>query len=405
MRSATSRSRASVGLVGLFVAALTVVSCSAAPPVSRPSTGSPSPSGVGAVLTSTASISVTPRAGARGVRPDDPIAIVATNGTLSFVVVRPVAGGRPLVGSLSADRSTWTATPTVLPLSTSFLVDAQAVDPAGQGKVVQTTFTTVRPTATLKAVWSAGPVGNKVGVGMPILVAFSSAVTNRAAVERQMTVSLSIPVEGSWHWFSDKSVHWRPRTFWPAGEKVKVKLALDGVDAGSGVWGATDYEFGYDIGSARVSTVDVARHVLTVTENGRVLRVIPVTTGKVGYATRGGIKVIMTQEVSRVMDSTTVDIPKSSPDAYHLTVKYAQRLTWSGEFLHAAPWSVASQGKVNVSHGCTGMSDVNAVWLFGVSKIGDVVRYVNSARALEQGNGWTDWNIAWDQWRQGSALA
>jgi len=115
--------------------------------------------------------------------------------------------------------------------------------------------------------------------------------------------------------------------------------------------------------------------------------------------------VIMTQETSRVMDSTTVDIPKSSPDAYHLTVKYAQRLTWSGEFLHAAPWSVASQGHANVSHGCTGMSDANAIWLFGVSKIGDVVSYVHSARPLEQGNGWTDWNLTWSAWQAGSALA
>ncbi len=36
------------------------------------------------------------------------------------------------------------------------------------------------------------------------------------------------------------------------------------------------------------------------------------------------------------------------------------RLTYSGEFIHAAPWSVGSQGSANVSHGCTGMSTANA---------------------------------------------
>ncbi len=330
---------------------------------------------------------------------------MATGGKLTSVAVRPAGGGAPLPGALSADQATWTASDAMLPLATSFVVVAQAVDDAGQATSLNSTFSTVRPKAALKAVWSAGPQGKTVGVGMPILVAFSSPVIDKAAVERRMSVSLSIPVEGSWHWFSDKSVHWRPKTFWPAGERVGVKLALTGIDAGGGVWGTTDYLFGYNIGAATISTVDVTAHTLTVTQSGKVLRVIPITTGKAGYLTRGGIKVIMTQETSRVMDSTTVDIPASSPDAYRLTVKYAQRLTWSGEFLHAAPWSVGAQGRANVSHGCTGMSDANAIWLFGVSKIGDVVTYIHSTRPLEQGNGWTDWNLSWAAWQGGSALS
>ena len=391
--------RLSALILGLVTAVL-LTSCTSTPTASGPGGGSAS----SAAAVSKASITVNPGAGARGVRPSDPVSVVATNGKLTSVVVK-AAGGAPLSGSLSADQATWTATSSLLPLSTSFVVVAQAVDPDGRAKTLKSTFSTVRPTGTLKAVWSAGPQGKKVGVGMPILVAFSSPVTDKAAVERQMAVSLSIPIEGSWHWFSDKSVHWRPKTFWPAGEQVSVTLGLRGIDAGNGVWGTTDYTFGYNIGSSMISTVDVTRHTMTVTESGRVLRVIPITTGKPGYATRGGIKVIMTQETSRVMDSTTVDIPKSSPDAYHLTVKYAQRLTWSGEFLHAAPWSVGSQGHANVSHGCTGMSDANAIWLFGVSKIGDVVSYVHSARPLEQGNGWTDWNLTWSAWQAGSALA
>jgi len=384
--------RLSVLVLGLVTAVL-ITSCTSTPTASGPGAASAS----SAAAVSKASITVNPGAGARGVRPSDPVSVVASNGTLTSVVIK-AAGGAALSGSLSSDQATWTATSS-LPLSTTFVVVARAVDADGRGKTLKSTFSTLRPTATLKAVWSAGPQGKKVGVGMPILVAFSSPVTDKAAVERQMSVSLSIPIEGSWHWFSDKSVHWRPKTFWPAGEQVSVTLGLKGIDAGNGVWGTTDYTFGYNIGSSMISTVDVTRHTMTVTESGRVLRVIPITTGKPGYATRGGIKVIMTQETSRVMDSTTVDIPKSSPDAYHLTVKYA------GEFLHAAPWSVASQGHANVSHGCTGMSDANAIWLFGVSKIGDVVSYVHSARPLEQGNGWTDWNLTWSAWQAGSALA
>ena len=40
------------------------------------------------------------------------------------------------------------------------------------------------------------------------------------------------------------------------------------------------------------------------------------------------------------------------------------RVTYSGEFIHAAPWSVGSQGVANVSHGCTGLSTADAAWLY-----------------------------------------
>ena len=101
---------------------------------------------------------------------------------------------------------------------------------------------------------------------------------------------------------------------------------------------------------------------------------------------------------------STVDIPEDSGEYYNLEVEYAMRLTWSGEFVHAAPWSVASQGKENVSHGCTGMSNEQAKWFYDLSKVGDVVVYTGSDRSLESGNGWTDWNVSWADWTAGSAL-
>ena len=83
---------------------------------------------------------------------------------------------------------------------------------------------------------------------------------------------------------------------------------------------------------------------------------------------------------------------------------YALRVTWSGEFVHAAPWSTANQGLANVSHGCVGMSMSNAIWLFNLTHIGDVIRVINSPRTLEPGNGYTDWNVPWHTWLKGSAL-
>jgi lipoprotein-anchoring transpeptidase ErfK/SrfK len=48
-------------------------------------------------------------------------------------------------------------------------------------------------------------------------------------------------------------------------------------------------------------------------------------------------------------------VPQRSQDPryrYDVPVEYAQRLTWQGEYVHAASWSEPSQGMVNVSHGC-----------------------------------------------------
>ncbi len=96
---------------------------------------------------------------------------------------------------------------------------------------------------------------------------------------------------------------------------------------------------------------------------------------------------------------------QSDPDYYDISdVRWAMRVTNSGEFLHAAPWSVGSQGRENVSHGCVGMSTADAQWIYDQSRRGDVVKFVNSGRSLEQNNGWTDWNTRWSDWVQGSAL-
>ena len=58
-------------------------------------------------------------------------------------------------------------------------------------------------------------------------------------------------------------------------------------------------------------------------------------------------------------------------------------MTFTGEFLHAAPWSVSAQGSYNVSHGCVGMSTDNAAWLFNLTHRGDPVEVTGTQRGLE----------------------
>src|SRR3546814_12131812 len=117
--------------------------------------------------------------------------------------------------------------------------------------------------------------------------------------------------------------------------------------------------------------------------NGKLVKTMPITTGKPGFTTRSGVKVIMQKFRSKRMNSETVGIPAGSAEAYDLdNVEYAMRVTSSGEFLHAAPWSVGSQGRANVSHGCTGLSTANAKWIYYLSKRCAVVEYPRPHRPM-----------------------
>lgn len=145
---------------------------------------------------------------------------------------------------------------------------------------------------------------------------------------------------------------------------------------------------------------------MTVQRNGEVIKTIPVTTGKPGFSTRNGIKVVLAKQYFVRMRGTSIGIAEGSADSYDLPVYYATQVTYSGEYVHAAPWSVGSQGYENVSHGCTGMSTGNAAWFFETVKEGDIVKVVNSAGDEMDpfGNGFGDWNLDWEKWLKGSAL-
>ena len=373
-------------------------------------TSTPSPSGPAAQAAvdagdapkvSAATIDVTPASASVDVPVDQPVTVTAAAGKLTAVTVTDQKD-RTVTGAMSADGASWTSTDP-LRIADHYRLVAAAVDSDGVTTQRSAFFATVAPRKILET--SISPLGGQsVGVGMPIIVRFNTTVRDRAAVEQALTVTSSKPAEGAWSWVSDTEVHYRPKEFWPAYSDVKLDVNLKNVDAGRGVWGMADRTVKFHTGSSMVSVVDVDRHTLTVYRNGKKARVIPVTTGKAEFLTRNGIKVILEKHTMKIMDSTTVGIPKSSPEYYRLEVPYAMRVTWSGEFVHAAPWSTGDQGRDNVSHGCVGMSMSNAIWLFNLSSVGDIVKVVGSSRPLEPGNGYTDWNVSWSDWLAGSAL-
>jgi lipoprotein-anchoring transpeptidase ErfK/SrfK len=354
-----------------------------------------------ATPTPQAAIAFTPASASSDVPPGEPVTVTATNGKLTAVTVTDDKG-RTLKGETSADGLTWTST-VGLKIARKYRLQATAVDADGRVTESSGFFATVTPRKVLET--SISPLdGQSVGVGMPVIVRFTAPVKDRATVESALEVTSKKPIEGAWSWVSDEEVHFRPKEFWPAYNTVTVKVNLKGVDAGRGVWGMENRTIKFRTGSSMVSVVDVDAHTLTVWRNGQKARVIPVSTGKDGFLTRNGTKVILEKHTLKIMDARTIGIYPGDPEYYRLEVPYAMRITWSGEFVHAAPWSVGSQGRDNVSHGCVGMSPSNAIWLFNQTTVGDVVQVTGSPRALEPGNGYTDWNVSWAKWLKGSAL-
>lgn len=356
-------------------------------------------------------LSVDPPDGATGVPLNSPVTVTVRNGQLLGVTVTASTGAatpgalitpgpEPLTGPASLPGeligSTWAALAPLEP-GAAYTVAATVARPHGGTIKLTSSFSTLVPARLLKI--SISPLnGETVGVGMPVALYLSQPVTDHAAFESRVQVSSDPPVAGAWHWFSDTEVHYRPQAYWPSGTLVTLDGQFAGWDVGNGVWSVTPRHLSFTIGSAHISTVDASTHEMTVTDGGNVVRVIAVSTGRDKYPTNSGIHVVSEKEPSVLMDSATVGIPRNSPDGYYETVLWDVRISNSGEFVHAAPWSVASQGHQNVSHGCVNVSPADAQWFFNFSRPGDIVSVIGTPTPLSPTNGFGDWNIPWAQW-------
>lgn len=388
MRRAIAK-RAGGALVPSVVLALALTGCA---PTFAFTTTAPSEQ-------SRATIAAQP-AGPTPVKPSDPVQVRAENGRLASVTVTGPKGA--LAGDLSADGTTWTMQPGSLGYGASYRIEATAIDSRGVPVSTVAQFQTIEPEEFF--VGEVSPEqGSTVGVGMPITVTFSRFIKDKGAVERAMVVRTPQSIEGAWSWQSNRIVEFRPRTYWPGNIEVTVELNLTGVEGSPGVFGSTDSATSFSFGPSMVTKVDADAYQATVYRDGQPIRTMPITTGKAGFETRSGIKVILSKERSRIMDAASGGTSRSDPDYYRVLAEYAMRITPSGEFVHAAPWSVGYQGRANVSHGCVGMSTSDAAWLYERSMVGDVVEVTGTPREQNLGNGITIWNESWDEWLAGSA--
>jgi lipoprotein-anchoring transpeptidase ErfK/SrfK len=333
---------------------------------------------------------------------DDRIVVKSPEGTLESVTV---SGEQHAVeGTWNESRNEWVSSQERAPGVTYQLV-ATATDDSGARSTLERSFGTGSAPRVLTA--DVSPYGGqKVGIGQPIVVKLSSSVSGaagRRAVEKGLVVTADKDLgESSWHWTSSTEVHFRPKEFWPGNTKVTVSVNFLGVQGGKGLWGTENRSVEFVVGRAFIMNINDDNHMMIVTQDGKMVRKIPVSMGRGSYATRSGIKTIMSHERSVRMTSESW----GGEDFYDQIVHYAQRLTWSGEYIHSAPWSVYAQGRQNVSHGCVNVSPTNAIWLFERTLIGDPVVTTGTSRQMEPTNGTGgDWNISWSDWVAGSALS
>ena len=343
--------------------------------------------------------------GATDVAPAEPLTVSAAGGRLTSVTVTP-AGGTSLAGTPDPSGTRWTSPQ--LAYGTEYRVQAAGIDEQGRpGAPLDQTFTTVAPEQTLEIASIRPTDGQTIGVAMPISITFDSPVTDRAAVERRVSVQTSTPTEGSFRWMSDEQLNWRPKDYWRPGTQVSVNARLFGVDSGEGVYGAEDRSFSFTVGRDQRARGDVNAYTLVLYQDGQELRTMPASYGRPMYPTQYGVHVAFEKhEVKRMRSDTWGGPAEGTPGFYDQNLPLAVRISNNGEFVHVNPDTVRQQGRSNVSHGCVNLSPANGEFFYDWVQMGDPVEIVGSERPLTTRDGdIADWTIPWEEYRQGSALA
>ena len=393
--STGTRSRGRLALAAVFVGVLALSGCAIGD------------SGIGgdkvaeAPAEPAAVIDVSVKDGAADANPIEPIVLTAENGTLDTVTMHNPEGV-PVQGEFNPDKTEWHSTEE-LGYGRQYTVESTATDSAGLVTRSNATFNTLTPNIMTAAYLTVGE-GEVVGIGQPVAVMFDEPIADRRAAQENIHITTTPEVEGAFYWVSNQEVRWRPAEYWAPGTKIDVHVDIYGKDMGGGMYGQEDNQASFSIGDAIVSHVDDSNKIITVERNGEVVKTMPTSMGKAATPTPNGVYVIGDRHASMIMDSSTYGVSVDSAEGYRTPVQYATRMSYSGIFVHAAPWSVWAQGSQNTSHGCLNVTTADAKWFYDNAQRGDIFEVTGTVGGTLPGwDGLGDWNVPWETWKAGNA--
>ena len=353
--------------------------------------------------TPAASLSYQPAASATDVSPTAPVGVQVSDGRFERVTLTNPTG-KVVAGTLNGDRTAFHITEP-LGYGVTYTWSGSAVGGDGTAVAVEGDFTTVTPASQVNGQFQLAD-GQTVGVAAPIILQFDASISDKAAVERALTVTTEPPVEGGWAWLPDEvggsRVHWRSRDYFPAGTAVHVDARLYGVPFGDGAFGAQDSTLDFQIGRRQVVVAEASSHRIQVVTDAGVIMDFPCSYGE------GDLDRNVTRSGIHVVTEKYEDFYMTNPAAGYANVRerFAVRISNNGEFIHANPASSGAQGNSNVTNGCINLSLTDAEQYFNSAVYGDPVEVTGTRIPLSYADGdiW-DWAIDWTEWTSMSALS
>ncbi len=340
--------------------------------------------------------------GGAPINPTAKVAVSARGGVLNPDVRLLRADGKAVPGTMSPDRSVFTVDgPLAYDRTYTWAGSATGFDrvPADlSGKLV-----TLKPKAIAEVTVNIGD-GQEVGIAAPIILKFNRTITDKAAVEKALTVTTEPPTTGSWGWLGEDNgsrVHWRPRDYFTPGTKVHAGAKLYGLDRGDGVFGDGDVTVDFRIGRSQIVKADAASHQIVVVRDGAPIMTLPCSYGG------GDLDRNVTRSGIHVVTEKWEDFFMTNPAAgyFRIRERWAVRISNNGEFIHANPETVGVQGSSNVTNGCINLSLANAERYFHTAVYGDPVEVTGTRIELSERDGDIyDWAYSWPQWKRLSAI-
>jgi len=382
-RSLPTSRRAGLGIMAVFgIVSLFAAACTSA---AGSQAGGPAGAAAGAPSASPpAQVSITPANGTGNAKPNKGISVTATAGKITNVTV--MRGHQEVGGVLATDATSW-HTNWSLHTGAHYKVTVSAINADNKITTTTSSFRTLAPGATFSANTIEG-LNQTYGVGMPITIMFSSPVTRKAAVEKAIQIKTSKPVVGAWVWNDDEDLAFRPQTYWPEHTKVSFTGHFNGLAIAPGVYGTSNLSQSFRIGNSLIGVTSTVTHKTRIYWKGKYYATWQDSSGMPGRDTANGTYLTIEKANPELM---------SGPGYHNVPVYWSVRFTWSGNFYHAAPWSLGEQGFANVSHGCVNLSPQHAQWYYQRAVAGDPITVTGSPVAGTWDDGWTAWFLTWQQ--------